>query len=143
MKGSAWSIERIDSSDKATSEQILDLLIDYNEPYFNGRPPSDILHYAAHDTAGKLIGGLLGEIRVYWLHVSILVTTPEYRKSGLGSALMRQAEAFARAQKCEGIWLDTFAFQAPGFYDKLGFNCCGTIKNFYNGHDRFIYEKHL
>lgn len=140
---SAWSLSRLGKQDKETANAILDLLIDYNAPWFGPKPPSDVLQLAAHDQDGNLIGGLLGEIRVWWLHVSILVCAPEYRKSGLGSALMAEAERLAREQDCQGIWLDTFEFQAPGFYERIGFRRCGSIEKFYNGQDRHIYEKRL
>ena len=139
----AWKLRRLGQEDKDTAKAILDLLIDYNAPWFGQSPPSDIVQIAAHDADGKLIGGLLGEIRVWWLHVSILVCAQNQRKSGLGTALMAAAERIAREQDCQGIWLDTFDFQAPGFYERLGFRRCGTIEKFYNGQDRHIYEKRL
>jgi GNAT superfamily N-acetyltransferase len=39
----------------------------------------------------------------------------------VGKALMAQAENIARANGCIGLWLDTYEFQARGFYEKLGF----------------------
>lgn len=138
-----WTISRLGKQDKDTANAILDLLIDYNAPWFGENPPSGIVQLAAHDSDGRLVGGLLGEIRVWWLHVSILACAADHRRSGLGSALMSEGERIAREHKCEGIWLDTFEFQAPGFYERIGFTRCGTIAKFYNGQDRHIYEKRL
>ena len=138
-----WSISAVGSEDRESAGAILDLLIDYNAPYFGSRPSIHTVQLAARDPKGILIGGLLAQIRVYWLHVDILVAAPDFRNSGLGSALMAQAEGIAREHQCAGIWLDTFEFQAPGFYEKLGFTRCGSIRNFWNGHDRHIYEKRL
>ncbi|MGQ0530385.1 MAG: GNAT family N-acetyltransferase [Panacagrimonas sp.] len=139
----AYSITALQAEDRDTASAILDLLIDYNLPFFGGRPPIHTVQLAARDPNGVLVGGLLGQVRVHWLHVDILVAAPGYRKSGLGSELMAQAERIAREHACAGIWLDTFEFQAPGFYEKLGFTRCGSIRNFWNGHDRHIYEKRL
>jgi len=35
---------------------------------------------------------------------------------------LRLTEIYAREQGMIGMWLDTFEFQAKGFYEKLGFN---------------------
>ena len=43
------------------------------------------------------------------------------RGLGLGRKVMAMAEAEARSRGLAGIWLDTWTFQAPGFYPKLGF----------------------
>ena len=139
-----WSITPVGAEDaEKAADAVLGLLLDYNEPYFGGRPTAHPVRLVARDPQGVMVGGLLGNVRVYWLHVDILATAPGYRKSGLGSALMAEAERIAREHGCAGLWLDTFQFQAPGFYEKLGFTRCGTIRNFWNGHDRHIYEKRL
>ena len=76
-------------------------------------------------------------------HIDILVVTDGYRRSGLGSALMADAEQAARDRGYRGLFLDTFEFQAPQFYEKLGFTRFGSIRNFSDGHDRHFYEKRL
>jgi ribosomal protein S18 acetylase RimI-like enzyme len=140
---SNWSITSLDEADQATADAVLKLLVDYNQPFLGERPPVHPVRLVARDAGGQLLGGLLGQIRVHWLHVDFLVAAPGHRRAGLGSALMAQAEKLARAQQCVGIWLDTFAFQAPGFYERLGFTRCGSIARFYNGHDRHFYEKRI
>lgn len=54
---------------------------------------------------------------------------------------MRDAEAEARRRGLSGIWLDTWTFQAPGFYQRLGFTECGRIRDDPPGHDRIFYVK--
>ncbi|TIE22137.1 N-acetyltransferase, partial [Legionella pneumophila] len=39
--------------------------------------------------------------------------------------------------------LDTFSFQAEGFYLKQGYKHLGTIKNYLEGHDRIYLRKQL
>jgi GNAT superfamily N-acetyltransferase len=138
----AWSITALTDANRDTASAIIELLKDYNQQFI-GRAPYDLFQLAARDAEGRLIGGLLGEWRSYWLHVDILVVTEPYRRSGLGSALMAEAERTARDKSCRGIFLDTFEFQAPRFYEKLGFSRFGSIQNFSEGHDRHFYEKRL
>ncbi|MNJ78333.1 hypothetical protein D3C77_760620 [compost metagenome] len=56
---------------------------------------------------------------------------------------MKMAEDLAREKGCVGIWLDTFDFQAPGFYQKLGFTEFGQLEDFPPGHKRFYFQKRL
>jgi ribosomal protein S18 acetylase RimI-like enzyme len=56
---------------------------------------------------------------------------------------MAEAERIAIDRQCEGIWLDTFSFQAPGFYAKLGFERFGLIKDFPPGQSRHFLMKRL
>jgi hypothetical protein len=54
---------------------------------------------------------------------------------------MQQAEDEARQRLCLGAWLDTFSFQARGFYERLGYTVFGTINDFPPGHSRIFMKK--
>ena len=56
------------------------------------------------------------------------------RASGLGSALLEQAEAMAKALGAHSAKLDTFEWQAPHFYAKRGYQEFGRIDNHTNGY---------
>ena len=60
------------------------------------------------------------------------------RGRGLGSALVRTAEAEARTIGCVGMQVDTFSFQAQPFYERLGFTVFGVQENFPPGY-RCVY----
>lgn len=63
------------------------------------------------------------------------------RGSGLGASLMRRAEEEAVRRGCRGAWLDTFSFQARGFYERLGYTVFGTIQDYPPGHRRHFMQK--
>jgi len=63
-----------------------------------------------------------------WLFVHNLWVAEQRRGAGLGSLLMQEAEARARELGCHSAWLDTFSFQARGFYRKLGYEEFGTLE---------------
>lgn len=134
-----WSIAPLPPSDTATAEAIIDLLRAHNAPYL-GRTAAAALQLAL-TSEGRLAGGLLGQFRSHWLHVDILVVAPELRGSGAGRALLTQAEDAARERGSHGVWLDTFDFQAPHFYEHLGYTRFGTIADFHDGHARHFYQK--
>jgi len=56
---------------------------------------------------------------------------------------MDETEKIARASDCIGIWLDTYEFQARGFYEKIGFEVFGTLEDHPAGSQRFFLRKRL
>ena len=84
---------------------------------------------ALRDGDGASVGGLWGVVSYDWLFIELLFVPETLRGQGLGAALVGQAEALARERGCLGMWLDTFAFQARGFYERLGFAVFGTLED--------------
>lgn len=95
------------------------------------------------DEHGDHLGGLWGKCLYDWLFVELLAVPEAHRGGHYGTALMQQAEEIALAHGCIGIWLDTFEFQAHGFYEKLGFEVFGAIDDHPVGHKRYFLRKHL
>jgi len=98
---------------------------------------------AVRDDAGAIVGGLWAEAGYRWLFVKYLALPPHARGRGQGRALMLAAEAEARRLGCIGIWLDTFSFQARGFYEKLGYRVFGRIDDYPPGEARFFLSKRI
>lgn len=92
---------------------------------------------------GTSEGGLWGRIGYGWLFVELLAVPEAARGMGLGRQLMQQAETIAREAGCTGIWLDTYEFQARGFYEKLGYTLFGTLDDHPIGQRRFFLQKRL
>ncbi len=95
------------------------------------------------DDDGKVVGGLWGRTTYEWLFVEWLVVPEQLRGQGLGLQMMQKAEAEARSRKCIGMWLDTFEFQARGFYEKLGFSVIGQVEDLPRGSRRDFMQKRL
>lgn len=91
----------------------------------------------------EVVGGLYGKISYGWMFIELLSIPDEMRTQGAGTRLMNAAEDLARQRGCGGIWLDTFSFQAPGFYRKLGFSEFGHIADYPAGHQRHFFLKRL
>jgi len=91
----------------------------------------------------RILGGLCGDSFYDWMFIKLFFIPDTLRGHGLGQRLMQQAEDIARARGCTGIWLDTFEFQARGFYEKLGFTVFGTIPDYPKGYSRFFLQKRL
>ena len=55
----------------------------------------------------------------------------------------RAAEQEALARGCRGVYLDTFSFQAPGFYRKQGYTEFGELEGIPPGHSHYFFRKLL
>lgn len=108
-----------------------------------GDPGFARLKIFLRDEQREIRGALLGAFYFGWFYVSVLWIDERHRGGGWGEALLRAAEAEAAARGSRGVWLDTFSFQAPGFYRKLGYEEFARLENFPEGHARLSFLKHL
>ena len=95
------------------------------------------------DEHGQLHGGLLGETGWGWLHVYFLWVAEPVQRRGFGRGLLRRSEEEARMRGCQGIHLDTHDFQAPAFYQALGYEIFGTLDGYPAGFQRYFLRKAL
>ena len=111
----------------------------------NTAPPRDFfpLCIRASGSSGETVGALTGSTYWGWLHIRLLWVSDDRRRNGLGSTLVRAAEEEARLRGCKAALVDTFDFQAPSFYQKLGYSAFATLHEFPPGHSRIYYQKQL
>jgi predicted N-acetyltransferase YhbS len=136
---------RIEQSQNPTDEEreaILTPLRAYNAAQAGPGNPQP-LALLVRDDNGEILGGLYGRFFYQWLFIELLSVPEQARGQGLGSKLMQMAEDLAREKECVGIWLDTFDFQAPEFYKRLGYSELGQIADYPPGHKRFFFQKRL
>ena len=95
----------------------------------------------SHPETNEIMGGLWGETMYSRLHVDLLFVPESLRRTGIGRRLMADAEAEAARRGCHGAWLDTYSFQARGFYERIGYVVFGTIDDYPPGHRRFFLSK--
>ena len=131
-----------ETPDRADRDVILARLIAC-EAATAGPPEIKPLAVLLKDSEGRTVGGLWGTTVFRWLVVEYVFIPDECRGMGLGSDLMGRAEAIARERGCIGIWLDTYSFQARGFYEKLGFEVFGAVEDHPPGERRYFLKKSL
>jgi GNAT superfamily N-acetyltransferase len=90
-----------------------------------------------------IAGGLLGDTNWDWLHIEILAVTADLRVRGYGRQLMEQADALARERGCVGAWVDTYSFESPGFYQRLGYRVFGMLPSYPGAEQRIFLMKTL
>ena len=64
-------------------------------------------------------------------------------RRGIGRALLQEAEAESVRRGCSQALLFTHSFQAPEFYEHLGFVRQATVPNYPHGHAQYLYLKQL
>ena len=92
---------------------------------------------------GELIGGLTGKTYWNYLEISFLWVSEAHRGKGIATNLMTAAEGEACKRGCRNALLDTFSFQALGFYQRLGYNQFGELRGFSGKHARHYLHKAL
>lgn len=95
------------------------------------------------DGDGAIVGGITCITYWDWLYVDYFWLDERLRRRGWGTRLIERAERIAIARGCRGAWLDTFSFQAPGFYRRMGYREFGTMKNHPKGESRHFFWKRL
>ena len=98
---------------------------------------------SVRDEKGRLLGGLI--LQSYWResYVELLWLSARARRRGYGHRLMEEAERRARRRGSRLIHLNTYSFQAPGFYEKLGYRRFGGMEDSPPGASRHFYVKSL
>ena len=138
----SFQVTLTDIEDPEIDKAIAAPLIEYNNSKAgpgNGRA----LIITIRDASGLVTGGLSGHTSRRWLFIELFLVPEQLRGQGLGANIMRMAESEAIARDCIGAWVDTFEFQARGFYEKLGYTCFGEIKDYPPGFSRFFMKKQL
>ncbi|MGE5943275.1 MAG: GNAT family N-acetyltransferase [Flavobacteriales bacterium] len=137
------NVKVTDKIDQESYDRVVELLVEYNlsktQQFKNEiNKPIEII---ARNSNGEIIGGLYG--RSIWgtLEIKTFVVKTENRNEGIGRKLIIEAEKEAKNRNCRFISLDTFSFQAPEFYEKLGFKKIGTESDFPKGFAKYYYRK--
>ena len=99
--------------------------------------------FALQTSGEEIVGGVLGEVYYGWLYVDLLWIKDELRGKGYGQRLMELLENEARKLGAKNVYLDTFSFQAPDFYKRLGYQVFGELPDFPTGHQRYFLTKQL
>lgn len=134
---------RIETGDTAAARAVVDAGLDAHNlasaPLHEVRPLDAIA--STHD--GTVVGGAVGrtwgrrcELLQFWV-------APAHRLQGTGSRLLAAFEREAAARGCELVYLDTWTFQAPGFYRARGYVEALRMDGYAPGLVRFTLHKRL
>jgi len=132
-----------ESAAQADREVILRGLVGFNERHVGAANFKPLVLLLQHPPSETTVGGLWGRTAYDWCFVELLFVPEELRGRKLGRDLMMKAEEEARRRSCVGVFLDTFEFQARGFYEKLGYAVFGELPDHPIGTRHFFMHKSL
>jgi len=117
-------------------------IVDYNKQQA-GDDKAQSLCFVLKAPDQEIVGGVIGATYWDWFHLDLMWIKEEFRGRGYGHRLLTLAEDEARRRGAKHVHLDTFSFQAPGFYVKYGYQVFGELQDFPAGHQRYFLTKQL
>jgi len=133
-------------SDPHASESLKQVVVDHLDAYniaVTGMSEYSPINLFLRDDGREVLGGLLGAIWGGVLFVRILWVAQALRGQGHGRRLLEAAERRAVERGCRHVFIDTFSFQAPGFYEKQGYEIYGRADDWPVGHTHYFLRKAL
>jgi ribosomal protein S18 acetylase RimI-like enzyme len=103
--------------------------IDAHNTHRAGAPQGRRLCFVLYGPEETIAGGLIGETHWNWFYISLMWIDEALRGRGHGHRLLTLAEDEARQRGATHAYLDTFSFQAPGFYQQHGYRVYGELRD--------------
>jgi GNAT superfamily N-acetyltransferase len=139
---SSFEISLTDEPDRSDVQFLDDRLYEFNAAR-TGIGDGRLLGLFVRDEQRTIVAGLYGwtwggccEIKLVWVR-------EDWRGRDVGTKLLNAAETEARRRGATQIVLDTHSFQAPQFYQRLGFEVVGSLGDYPRGHEKIFMRKFL
>ena len=133
---------RLENTESQKSQIIGDLIRSYNRSK-REVAENEPLNIYVEDEHGEIMAGLVAETFGNWLEIEYLFVKEDLRGQGIGSQLLQQAESEAKKRNCRYVFVNTYQFQAPAFYQKHGYKEVFTLKDYPYIGQRHYYQKDL
>jgi len=120
-------LELSDAPEPEAEHIVSDALNAFNDGVvgYADRRPLNVL--ARDPETGAIIGGIHGRTSLGMLFINLVFVPERLRGSGMGTRMMRMAEDEALRRGCKSGVLMTISFQAPDFYQRLGWRTFGQV----------------
>ena len=91
----------------------------------------------------KVVGMVIATVLWNGMEINSLWVDESIRNQGWGEKLMNIAEEEGKNRGCTVSYTNTFDWQAPKFYEKLGYTLYGKLDDFPKGSSLSYYSKQL
>lgn len=112
---------RVGEADAQLDQRLSDELDVVNAKATRGTAPARELTVRIQDAAGALAAGMSGWTWGVAAGIGMTWVRADARGAGLGGRLLAEFEAEARTRGCTHVFVTSFTFQAPGFYERHGY----------------------
>lgn len=133
---------RLENTESQKTQKIGELIRSYNRSKREAAE-SEPLNLYVEDNSGEVLAGLVAETFGNWLEIEYLFVKEDLRGQGIGSQLLQRAESEAKKRNCRYVFVNTYQFQAPAFYQKHGYQEVFTLKDYPCTGQRHYYQKEL
>jgi GNAT superfamily N-acetyltransferase len=137
---------KIDIEEKAKPEDIR-YVVGKLEAFNDAHTPAPFerreIRLFVRDDAGAIQAGLLGALSMHCLVIQIIWVEEALRGQGIGKELIESAVGIARKEGARQAIVETTTFQAPDFYQKLGFSVICEITDCPLGASSLLMQKWL
>jgi GNAT superfamily N-acetyltransferase len=99
--------------------------------------------FSALDQRGFQVGAIAGYSWARMAEIKQLWVAEPHRGKGLGRSLLKAAIAEASARNCRLVWVMSYDFQAPGVYERCGFERVAELADWPPGHTHVVLRLHL
>lgn len=107
--------------DDALDERLSDELDRVNASATTGLAPAEELTVRITDDDGELVAGVSGWTWGVAAGIAMTWVREDQRGTGTGRRLLEAFEAEARRRGCAHVFVTSFTFQAPAFYERAGY----------------------
>lgn len=133
---------RLEDTESQKAQKIGELVRSYNRSKREAAKSKSLSLYV-EDDSGEVLAGLVAETFGNWLEIEYLFVKEDLRGQGIGSQLLQRAESEAKKRNCRYVFVNTYQFQAPAFYQKHGYQEVFTLKDYPCTGQRHYYQKDL
>ena len=121
-------------------EALTGRLVDFNRTKVNWA--TTMFTIVLRDESGGVRGGAHGVVRMKAVEIRGVWLDGDLRDGGFGAKIIRAVEDEGRRRGARAALLDTYEFQARGFYERLGYTVFGTF-NYPEGVARYYLSRAL
>ena len=129
----------IKKSSGRVNEKVHQMLQEYNAQFMEDS--GDYSFYVEEDS--KIAAGIVASAVFDTVEIDYLCVSEEYRGHGYGEQLFNKVEKEAAAKQIKRIILNTYSFQAPAFYKKMGYKQLLKIAPAFKDYDQYYFIKEL
>lgn len=104
---------------------------------------SELFSIFLKDQHDRVLGGVVVSFLWNGMEIQSLWIDESVRKKGWGRKLIEAAETEAIKKGCTFAYTNTFSWQAPEFYSKLGYTLYGSLEGFPKGNSLRYFRKYL
>jgi GNAT superfamily N-acetyltransferase len=105
--------------------------------------PGNDINVLLKDEEGRVWGGVFCATWLYSLYVDVLWIDERIRGQGHGRALIEEVERIAREHGCTFAHTTTFSYQAPEFYQAVGYSIFAAMDDYPDGIVQYFLKKRL